>query len=263
MVDFNKMRRTRSQPKPIDPKDIFLRLPKPPGIEDLWSSQASALKEWFERRNQRDIVIKLNTGGGKTLVGLLVAQSVMNEFQGPVLYLCPTTQLQEQILTKASEYGIKAVPYTRGADLEEEFLAARSVMVATYAALFNGLTRFGLAGGSRDIIKLEALVLDDAHTAFANLRDAFTISIDSAKLPDLYKELVQLFRPEFGQLERQGTFDDVVAGRDEAVLEVPYWGWKSKMDEIRERLAAIAQNPISFRMAACARLFSSLSRLNK
>ena len=155
MVDFNKMRQTRSQPKPIDPRDIFLRLPKPPGIDDLWNSQAEALKQWFERRNQRDIVIKLNTGGGKTLVGLLIAQSIMNEFQGPVLYLCPTTQLQEQILSKAKEYGVQAAPYVRGADLDEAFLAARSVMVATYAALFNGLTRFGLAGGTRDIVRLQ------------------------------------------------------------------------------------------------------------
>ncbi len=246
MVDFDKMRQIRSQPKPIDPKDIFLRLPKPPGIDDLWSSQADALKEWFQRRNQQDIVIKLNTGGGKTLVGLLIAQSVMNECQGSVLYLCPTTQLQEQTLIKAREYGIQAVPYVRGADLDEAFLGTRSVMIATYAALFNGLTRFGLAGGTRDIVKLEALILDDAHTAFANLRDAFTISIDSAKLSDLYKEFGQLFRPDFAQLGRQGTFDDVVAGRDESVLELPYWSWKSKADEIRDRLATIAQDQFPF-----------------
>lgn len=247
MVDFNKLRQQRSQPKPISPTDIFLRLPKPPGIDDLWSSQAEALKEWFERRNERDIVIKLNTGGGKTLVGLLVAQSIMNEFKGPVLYLCPTTQLQDQTLTKAKEYGIQAVPYIRGSDLDEAFLSAQSVMIATYAALFNGLTRFGLAGGTRDIVNLEALILDDAHTAFSALRDAFTISVDSAEMPDLYKELVNLFRSDFGQLGRQGTFDDVVAGRDGAVLEVPYWSWKNKSDGIREKLATIAEEKFVFK----------------
>jgi replicative superfamily II helicase len=246
MVDFAKMRQTRSQSKAIDPKDIFLRLPKPPGIDDLWSSQADALKDWFQRRNQRDIVIKLNTGGGKTLVGLLISQSVMNEFKGSTLYLCPTSQLQEQTLTKAREYGIPAIPYSPGADLDDKFLSAQSVMVATYAALFNGLTRFGLAGGARDVVKLEAIILDDAHTAFANLRDAFTISIDSKKQASIYQELVQQFRADFAQLGRQGTFDDVIAGRDESVLEIPYWSWKSKSDEIRDTLAAIAQNQFPF-----------------
>ncbi len=240
MVDFNKMRQRLSQPKPVNPRDIFLRLPKPPGIDDLWSSQADTLKDWFELHNQRDIVIKLNTGGGKTLVGLLMAQSVMNEYEGPVLYLCPNTQLQEQTLAKAREYGIQAVPYTRGADLDEAFLGGRSVMVATYAALFNGHTRFGLAGGTRDIVKLEALILDDAHTAFSDLREAFTISVEAGKQPDLYRELTQLFRPDFGKLGRQGTFDDVVGARDQSVLEVPYWSWKNRVDEIREKLSTKA-----------------------
>ena len=52
--------------------------------------------------NDRDIVIKLNTGGGKTLVGLLIAQAIINERQGPVLYLCPTGQLQGQNLGAVS-----------------------------------------------------------------------------------------------------------------------------------------------------------------
>ena len=57
-------------------------------------SQAQVLEEWFKRRNtDRDIVIKLNTGGGKTLVGLLIAQSILNEHHEPVIYLSPTVQL--------------------------------------------------------------------------------------------------------------------------------------------------------------------------
>lgn len=38
----------------------------------------------------------------------------MNELGEPVLYLAPTTQLVEQVIAKATEYGIRAVPYTRG-----------------------------------------------------------------------------------------------------------------------------------------------------
>ncbi len=51
------------------------------------------LDNWFARRNEQDVVVKLHTGGGKTLVALLMAQSVMNEIGEPVLYLAPTNQL--------------------------------------------------------------------------------------------------------------------------------------------------------------------------
>mgnify|MGYP001101382302 CR=1 FL=1 len=91
-------------------------------------------------------MIKLNTGGGKTLVGLLIAQSIINESGGPVLYLTPTTQLMEQTINKAKEYGLQAVPYVPGQDLDEAFLSGRSIMVSTYRALFNSQSRFGISG---------------------------------------------------------------------------------------------------------------------
>ena len=50
-----------------------------------------------------DAIVKLHTGGGKTLVGLLIALSSMEEKKGPVLYLTPTTQLVEQTIEKAKE----------------------------------------------------------------------------------------------------------------------------------------------------------------
>ena len=48
MVDFGRLRMRQSKSTPVDPVDIFLRLPKSPGFDDLWSSQAEALKQWSE-----------------------------------------------------------------------------------------------------------------------------------------------------------------------------------------------------------------------
>ena len=93
MVDFKKLRESKAQPTVIEPIEIFRRLPKPPGINDLYVSQAQALEKWFARRDEQDIVIKLHTGGGKTLVGLLIASSILNEHHEPVIYLAPTVQL--------------------------------------------------------------------------------------------------------------------------------------------------------------------------
>ena len=39
-----------------DPIEIFRRLPKPPEITDLFTSQAQVLEEWYKRRNECDIV---------------------------------------------------------------------------------------------------------------------------------------------------------------------------------------------------------------
>lgn len=248
MVDFSKLRRRQAKSAPIDPTDIFLRLPKSPGFDDLWSSQADALKQWFNRRTEQDIVIKLNTGGGKTLVGLLIAQSIINELQGPVLYLCPTTQLQGQIIEQSQRYGIPAVPYLTGGgeDLSEDFLGAQAVMVATYHALFNGRSKFGVSGSPGGSIDIQGLILDDAHTAFSNMREIFSLQIQREKHQELYEELTTLFRSDFAQQARQGTYDDTIAGHESSILEVPYISWANRADEVRQRVAEVAVSDFPF-----------------
>src|SRR6266571_8789285 len=103
LVDFNKLNTDRFQSRPPDPLRIFQRLPKPPHINDLWESQSEALKMWTPRRTENDLVIKLNTGGGKTLVGLLIGQALLHELELPILYLCPNNQLVRQAAEKADE----------------------------------------------------------------------------------------------------------------------------------------------------------------
>jgi replicative superfamily II helicase len=246
MVDFDKLRQQRTRAAAIDPLEIFRRLPKPAGIDDLWSSQAEALKQWFARRPEKDLIIKLNTGGGKTLVGLLIAQSIMTEYKGAVLYLCANSQLQGQTLAKANEYGIPAVSYVRGEELPGEFLGAKSIMVATYHALFNGLTRFRLTGSAEDFVKLQGIILDDAHTAFSAMREIFTLSVSRDTQGALYKEITTLFRSDFGIQGRQGTFDDITEGHDDGVLEVPYWNWNARSPEVRKLLSSLSQTDFKF-----------------
>jgi replicative superfamily II helicase len=122
MVDFNKLRTKKKKVKAIEPLEIFRRLPKPPGINDLYTSQAEVLQAWFKKRSEHDIVLKLHTGGGKTLVGLLIAQSTLNETGDPVLYLTPTVQLVNQALEKAKAHGIAAVTYELGKPLHDDFI---------------------------------------------------------------------------------------------------------------------------------------------
>lgn len=237
MVDFNKLRGSAVKAKITDPLDIFRRMPKPAGINDLYTSQAEVLQLWAERRNDKDIVIKLHTGGGKTLVGLLMAQSTINESSESVLYLTPTVQLVNQTLEKAKQLGIQAAPYERGQNFPDEFVNGTAVLVGTYKSLFNGKSRFKLRGNG-EYQKVGAVILDDAHAAFSELRQAFTLEIELETNGDLYREIAGLFRQAFKDSSRLGTFDDILSQREATTLEVPYWAWFEKVDVVRELLRA-------------------------
>lgn len=239
MIDFKRLRAEKSQPAPTDPAEIFRRLPKAPGINDLYSSQAQVLQQWYQRRTERDIVIKLHTGGGKTLVGLLVGLSVMNDCARPVIYLVPTVQLVKQTIEKATQYSVPAVGYQKGADLPSEFYKGNSILVCTYQALFNGNSKFGVRGGQREIIQPAAIILDDAHVAFSAVREAFTLSIAAGS--EGYRELSAKFRKSLKDCGKGGTFDDVVEGKDPGILEVPYWAWLEQLASTHEFLKTVAE----------------------
>ena len=234
-VDFNKLRAKKQKQAIVEPVEIFRRLPKAPGINDLYTSQAQVLQSWFDHRNQRDVVVKLHTGGGKTLVGLLMGQSTLNERREPVLYLVPTVQLVNQVLEQAKTYGISAVAYKPGEPLNDTFVNANAIMVGTYKALFNGRSKFGIRGGGSPQ-PTGAVILDDAHVAFSVVRDSFTLEVQASEERERYQSLSGLFRKAFRDTDRLGTFDDTVRGAEYGVLEVPYWSWNQQLDAVREQL---------------------------
>lgn len=239
MVDFNKLKKNNAKARPIEPIEIFRRAPKPPGINDLYGSQAEILHGWFGRRGHRDVVLKLHTGGGKTLVGLLIAQSTLNETGDPVLYLTPTNQLVQQTLEKAKELGINVVEYQKGAPLNDAFVNGQAVMVGNYNILFNGKSKFGVRGNGQPQ-RVGAIVLDDAHAAFGVVRDAFTLEIQTSDNNGRYEALVDLFRKAFQDTGKLGTLEDIVEGSDFSILEVPHWAWHEQLDAVRAQLKSDA-----------------------
>jgi replicative superfamily II helicase len=238
MVDFRKLRESKSKPTPIHPREIFNSLPKPPGINDLYASQAEVLDAWFARRTDPDVVVKLHTGGGKTLVAVLMAQSVMNELGEPVIYLAPTKQLVDQVIAKSHEYGIPTVQYVRGQPLASEFYDGKAILVGAYETLFNGFSKFGVRNSGRSIVKAGAIILDDAHVALSSVRDAFSLTIESARHPNVYADLAGRFRTAFRDVGRGGSFTDITSGKDYGILEVPSWAWHRKLPEIESYLAS-------------------------
>ncbi|MED4346479.1 hypothetical protein [Heyndrickxia coagulans] len=87
MIDFGKLLDAQDDEKPIFPKEIFESLVRNEQFSYLRGDQERVLEKWFNQRELKDNIIKMNTGGGKTTVGLLQLQSSINEGVGPALYL--------------------------------------------------------------------------------------------------------------------------------------------------------------------------------
>ena len=203
-MDFSRInRRIPTSPKPLHPIEIFEKLPNLATTpNDIWRGQNEALTRWHESRTKNDILISLNTGAGKTLVGLLVAQSLVNEGVTNVLYLCATIDLVNQTSSQASAVGIEHTTRIEGDYSNDLFESGRTFCITTYQALFNGLSSI------RRSYFPGAVVFDDAHVAESMLRDAFTLRIDTATHDNLVSDIRSLFRPHFEELGYRGRFDD-------------------------------------------------------
>lgn len=97
MIDFTQLGINSIQ-KQINPRDIFMALTgKDNKYQYPRDVQGEVWKQWFNVRQNKDTIIKMNTGSGKTLVALLILQSCLNEGVGPALYVVPDKFLVEQV----------------------------------------------------------------------------------------------------------------------------------------------------------------------
>lgn len=245
MVDFSRLMDTSLPPLPVEPAALFQGLVRNSPLDGyLRSVQSEVLHAWHQRRTERDVIIKMNTGSGKTVVGLLILQSVLNEGLGPSVYLCPNTQLVDQVIDQGRALGIKAIAVGAGQDLPVEFFNREAIVVATFQKLFNGRSVFGAPGSSHPAVKLGAVLVDDAHSCLSIARQTVTITLPSQSSE--YKRLLGLFLPAIkGQSE--GKAAEIARGHAKAVAAVPYWAWMDAIDTVAEILAAAKNtDPLKF-----------------
>lgn len=240
MVDFKKRLTGKKAEKPIDPIALYDTLDRAHDKGPLRPAQLSVLQEWFEHhRETRDVIVKLHTGQGKTLIGLLMLQARLNESKKPALYLCPNNFLIEQTCEQARQFGISTCKASD--DLPEDFLNSDKILITSVQKLFNGLTRFGL---NQQSIKIGTLLMDDAHACADAIRDACRIRIPNDD--PAYSSLKRLFDRD---LEQQGigTYADISNDKREAFLPVPYWAWFEHETEVAKILSgATDQKPVKF-----------------
>jgi hypothetical protein len=80
MVDFLKRLGKGKTKRPLDPIEIYDTLDRASDKGPLRPAQESIFQDWHEhRREEQDLLVKLQTGQGKTLIGLLMLQSRLNE----------------------------------------------------------------------------------------------------------------------------------------------------------------------------------------
>ena len=216
--------------------DLFNSLDRQASHTELRPAQEQALRSLTERRAERDLILKISTGAGKTAAGLLYLQSFMEEKESPVVYLCPTIQLVEQVLEEASKLGISALPYPADETYPPpDGSAGKAIIVCTYAKLFNAKSTF-----DRSDVALRpcAMVLDDAHAGVEEIRGKFTLTILDT---GLVAELKSLFDSSCGSY-KPGTWPNIMAGDPYLSLEVPYWLWKPLVPELQKKFANYANH---------------------
>lgn len=236
-IDFGALNPAQGTDDLIDPRDIFNALPnRPKGMNFLRGPQDQVLEKWFARRHERDIVIKLNTGGGKTVVGLLLAKSSLAEGKGPVAYLVPDKYLVDQVVAEAERLGIavvtepKVFAYSQG----------KAILVDTFQTLFNGKSVFGVtgsAGRTASAARPHTVIIDDAHACLNKAEQAFRLSIP-ANHP-VYDQLLGLYA-EVLEEQAPAAYLELLAKSSSGAQQVPYWAWADKQ---RETLALL--HPLS------------------
>lgn len=232
MKDFKKLKPRKRSESTIDPYDIFRKnvsKMSASGINDLWAGQRDALREWHECRSKNDVALVLNTGAGKTLIGLLIGQSLVNETKGKVFYLCGSIQLIEQTREKAELYGIDVTTYHSRQFSNNLFIQGKSICVTTYQALFNGKSKF-----RND--EIEAIIFDDSHAAENLVKSCFSLDINRQENQEAFDQLAKVFRPYYQRIGKQASFDEILTGQNQRVELFPPFEVGNNSSEIRSIL---------------------------
>lgn len=224
---FNKKLKAKaSQYLPINPVELYQTCPYKEGYGYLRGIQEEVLNAWNDRRAERDIICKMNTGSGKTMTGLLMLYSKLVEKVGPCLYVCPDNQLLDQTVKLAGLYGIPVCTFdeSHSGVIPTDFINCKKILVTNFHKLFNGKSIF-----KRDNIHIGGLLLDDAHKCVDIARDNSTIKL--LRSNPIGSRLFDLFTDDLKH-QLPGNFYNLRDGDPTITMRVPYWTWMDNHEKI-------------------------------
>ena len=236
-IDFSRLNGSNRN-SPIEPRDIFMSLPnKKKEYNYPRDVQTEVWKQWFESRNEKNTIIKMNTGSGKTTVGLTILQSCLNEGKGPAVYVVPDNYLIKQVCEEAERLGIKVsyeyqnlVGTVKGED-DYFFRDSKAIFVTNIHKLVNGKSVFGLRQNNNNI-PIGSIVIDDVHACLDTIEQQCTISIPRSD--ELYDRIIGIFN-RFQVLRDNYTFFDITSETPNPCkyMSIPFWVWQNCCEEIR------------------------------
>lgn len=238
MANFSKYKKATISQKQTVPSKIYESLDRKSEAGPLRPTQDRILTEWYSNRRQdRDIIIKLPTGSGKTLIGLLIGLSYLNSNSGPVVYVCPNIYLMQQACADAEKFGIPFCHLgTNEREIPQEFLNSQKILITYVQKIFNGLSLFGIGGRS---FHVGCIILDDSHACMDSILSSCTIRIE--KKDSLYNTLLSLFVDDLKQ-QGEGTYQDILNGHDSDSHAIPYWAWHDKGEAVIQLLSTRTQD---------------------
>lgn len=163
-------------------------------------------------------------GSGKTVIGLLMLKSSLNEGCGQAVYVVPDSFLVSQVLNEANKLGIDVT-------VDENsllFRRGKSILVVNIHKLINGKSVFGMRETSSNI-PIGSIVIDDVHACLSTTENQFTIEIN--RNDKKYSKLFNLFKTD---LEKQSEIKtlEIWDGVPYANMLLPYWAWMDKNKQV-------------------------------
>ncbi|RAN82008.1 hypothetical protein B5P43_10000 [Bacillus sp. SRB_336] len=233
MIDFKKLSAAGERKTPSTILETFERLDRQVTHVELRPTQLRILDALTQKIDERDVVLKLNTGGGKTTVGLLYLKHQLDRFAEPVVYLVPTVQLAEQVIQEGQNIGFPVYHWKKGETYPpDEALRCSGAIVCTYEKFFNGRSTF-----SRQKIVPAAIVLDDVHAGVESVRGSFGCDLPE----EAVDQLKALLSPELKSHDPI-VWSGIEKGLAAAILEVPFWIQQEHIQLITEIFANYADS---------------------
>lgn len=228
MFDFGSLAKTPASDLPATLAELFKQLDRKATHTSLRPAQLAALSAMDAQLGQHDVITKLSTGSGKTVVGLVYAEMMRRKFKGePVVYLCPTTQLVDQVAAAGQAIGVAVSTFT-GSGLPYGAMSGEAVLACTYDKLFTS----GSVFESRSI-RPSAIVLDDVHAGVERVKKYFTVTVPGKA----YEEVRTLLRPLCEPTDG-ATWAGISNNDPRASYEVPYWVWNGVARQIAATIEA-------------------------
>ncbi len=234
-INFLKLKPSSTQ-NSIEPRDIFMALPtKDKNYGYPRDVQTEVWKQWFDKRSKKNTIIKMNTGSGKTVVGLILLQSCLNEGKGPAVYVVPDNFLIKQVCDEAAKLGIKIAYDNEGIKGEDDyyFKNNKAILVTNIHKLVNGKSVFGLRSSNN--IKVGSIIIDDVHACLDTIEKQHTIAIESNHA--LYEKIISCIS-NYSEVKESQNFCDIKDRKDPRYSYlVPFWIWQKECQNIYKSIS--------------------------